>query len=64
MSEAEPRRDRVEVLATRDGREFYWTKTAPNGETLSVSETFTRRPDAVRAARREATSSGAELADG
>ena len=49
---------RIEVAKSRDDQWFYRV-VAANGETLSTSETYTRREDAVRAA--ESVGTDAEI---
>lgn len=45
--------DTIKVKPAQDGS-WYWTRTAPNGEVVATSETYTRKADAKEAAEREA----------
>lgn len=44
-------RARFEVLKVEGKRAWYWHLLAGNGEILCVSEEFTRKADALRAAK-------------
>lgn len=54
--------DTIKVKPAQDGS-WYWTRTAPNGEVVATSETYTRKADAKEAAEREASEQGAEVAE-
>lgn len=43
---------KIKVLSSKDGQ-FYYVAVTRKGEPLYTSETFTRRPSAIKAARRE-----------
>ena len=50
------RKDSIEIISTKSSytgiTEYYWYRTAMNGEIISSGEGYTRRVDAERAAKR------------